>query len=364
MTELRRDPVTCHWVLFSSERAKRPSDFEAERKQKGSGDPLERAACPFCPGNEALTPPEVLAYRRHGEANTSGWDLRVVPNKYAALKESTPAFAKATARQRPAFAKATRLRRDSGGQAVDRELFQRMEGVGAHEVIIESRDHGATLASLPLSQLRNVLCAFRDRLREHANDRRIQYVSIYKNQGPEAGASLGHAHSQLLALPVVPEGIRREIEGARGYYLQNERCAFCDIVAWETGKIERLIIENVDYVALAPFASRVPFESWVLPRKHYPRFEQVPEPEYDNLARLLKELFSRLDGVMACPPFNLSLQNLPFRGEGGRSYHWRFEILPVLTKLGGLEWGTGSYINPTVPEEAARALREAGYEAP
>jgi UDPglucose--hexose-1-phosphate uridylyltransferase len=329
--ELRKDPVTSRWVIISTERLKRPSDFRIERAAPPGPD-----ECPFCAGREDLTPPEVLAYRHNGTApNSPGWDLRVVPNKFPALKvEGT-------------------LEREGEG------IFDRMNGIGAHEVIIETPGHEKTLASMSEVEIERVLFAFRDRIIDLRQDRRFRYILVFKNHGAAAGATLEHTHSQLIALPIVPDFVREEIEGARRHYTAKERCVFCDIIRQELAAGRRVILEGADVVALAPYAPRFPFETWLLPRRHGARFEEAPHQEYEGLARLLKSVLQRMNRALESPAYNLIIHSAPLSEEVGESYHWHVELIPKVTRVAGFEWGTGFYINPTSPEEAARVLREA-----
>ena len=331
MPELRKDPVTGRWVIISTERRKRPSDFRVERHQV-----LRDEYCPFCAGREDLTPPEVFAYRSNGGGrNGPGWDLRVVPNKFPALQVE-------------------------GG--LDREgegMFDRMNGIGAHEVIIETPDHGKTLATMSEGEIERVLSAFRERVRDLKQDRRFRYILLFKNHGGPAGATLEHSHSQLIALPIVPDFVREEVEGARHHFADKERCVFCDIVHQELAAGQRIILENADIVALAPYAPRFPFETWLVPRRHGSRFEEAAQHEYQSLARLLKALLLRVNRALESPSYNLIVHSSPFSEETSEFYHWHLELMPRLTKVAGFEWGTGLYINPTSPEEAARVLRDA-----
>jgi UDPglucose--hexose-1-phosphate uridylyltransferase len=332
MPELRRDPVTGRWVIISTDRRKRPNDFVFERPATTG-----RELCPFCPGHEALTPPEVLAYRRNGGApNSGGWDVRVVPNKFPALQvEGT-------------------LDRQGDG------MFDRMNGIGAHEVIIESPDHDKRLASMAEAEIERVLSAFRERLLDLKQDRRLRYILVFKNQGAAAGATLEHPHSQLIALPIVPDFVREEIDGARRHFDARERCVFCDIVHQELSAGVRVVQEGADFVAIAPYAPRFPFETWLLPRRHAARFEDAPGHELESLARLLKSVLMRVDRALESPAYNLIVHTAPFADFNDRGpdlYHWHVEILPKLTRTAGFEWGTGFYINPTSPEEATRVLR-------
>jgi UDPglucose--hexose-1-phosphate uridylyltransferase len=329
MPELRKDPVTGRWVIISTERRKRPSDFRIEPVAT-----LGAADCPFCAGREDLTPREVLAYRHNGSAaNTPGWELRVVPNKFPALKVEGG------------------LEREAEG------MFDRMNGVGAHEVIIETPDHEKTLASMSEAEIERVLWAYRERILDLKKDIRFRYILIFKNHGAAAGATLDHPHSQLIALPIVPDFVREEIDGARRHFTAKERCVFCDILRQELATARRVILENADIVALAPYAPRFPFETWLLPRRHSSRFEDAPRHEYENLARLLKAVMGRINRALESPPYNLIIHSSPFTEDTSEFFHWHVELMPKLTRVAGFEWGTGFYINPTSPEEAAKVLR-------
>ena len=335
MSELRKDPITGRWVIISTQRGKRPSDFVRESVEiKGKG------ICPFCPGNEGMTPPEILAYRRKGTGrDTPGWTVRVVPNKFPAL-------------------------RIEGG--LDREgdgLFDHMNGVGAHEVIVETPDHNLTMATMSDRSIEEALWAYRDRVVDLKNDRRFRYVLLFKNHGEPAGASLEHTHSQLIALPIVPKRVHEEVDNSKRYYDEKERCIFCDMIHQEIETEKRVILENDQFIAIAPYAPRFPFETWILPRQHSSAFENMPSPLYGSLARLLREFLGRLDSVLSKPSYNYIVHTSPIGEEMNDHYHWHIEMMPKLTKMAGFEWGTGFYINPTPPEEAARFLREAAVEA-
>ena len=330
MSELRKDPITGRWVIISSERGRRPSDFqEAPSKRKGG-------FCPFCAGNEKFTPPEILAYRDAGTApNSAGWSLRVVPNKFPALKiEGTL---------------------DKTGIG----LFDRMNGIGAHEVIIESPSHDATMSKLPEKKIEDILWAYKDRVIDLKKDSRFQSILIFKNEGEAAGASLEHSHSQLIALPIVPRQVSEEIEGARLYYNYKERCIYCDIVRQEMYAEERTVAENEHFLAIAPFAARFPFETWIIPKNHNACYDDAQPWEYNSLARILKNVLLRLDKVLNIPPYNYIIHTSPLRSQMREFYHWHLEIMPKLVRIAGFEWGSGFYINPTSPEEAAKFLREA-----
>jgi UDPglucose--hexose-1-phosphate uridylyltransferase len=331
LPELRRDPVSGRWVIISTDRRKRPNDFRFERAST-----LGREQCPFCPGHEDMTPHEVLAYRQNGSApNTPGWELRVVPNKFPALQvEGT-------------------LDREPDG------MFDRMNGVGAHEVIIETPHHDRSLAAMSEPEIEGVLWAYRERILDLKRDGRLRYILVFKNHGAAAGATLEHTHSQLIALPIVPDFLREELSGARRHFEVKERCVFCDVVREDLRDGRRIIQENADIVALAPYAPRFAFETWLLPRRHGARFEEAPRHEYESLARMLKSVLQRMDRALETPPYNLIVHTSPFSEDTSEFYHWHVEIMPKLTRVAGFEWGTGFYLNPTSPEEAAQVLRVA-----
>ena len=331
MPELRKDPITGRWVIISTERRKRPSDFHLERSKIIGGE-----FCPFCVGREDMTPPEVRAYRQNGGApNTPGWEVRVVPNKFPALQVEG------------------NLDREGEG------LFDRMNGIGAHEVIIETPDHDKTLATMSELEIERVLWAYRERVQDLKQDRRFRYILIFKNHGAAAGATLEHSHSQLIALPIVPDFVREEVEGARRHFAAKERCVFCDIIRQEVAGGRRVIHENAEVLALAPYAPRFPFETWLLPRSHGARFEEASRQQYESLSRMLKSVLMRMDRVLESPSYNMIIHSSPFSVETSEFYHWHIELIPKLTRTAGFEWGTGFYINPTAPEEAAEVLRAA-----
>jgi len=335
--ELRKDPIVGRWVIISTDRAKRPTDFVRETMR------IKGGFCPFCYGNESKTPPEILAYRptTNGgspQKDSPGWTVRVVPNKFPALGiEGT-------------------LNKQAEG------MFDKMNGVGAHEVIIETPDHNMTLAMLPSKRIEDVLWAFRDRILDLKKDRRFKYILLFKNHGEAAGASLEHSHSQLIALPILPIYVLEELQGAKQYYIYKERCVFCDIIRQEIENGIRVVGENDDFMTLAPYAPRFPFETWILPKRHESAFENSSSQMFENLAKALKSLLMKADRVLDNPPYNLVVHSSPVQDPTNEHYHWHIEFMPKLTKTAGFEWGTGFYINPTPPEEAAKFLREASIE--
>ncbi len=236
--------------------------------------------------------------------------------------------------------------------------YDLMNGFGAHEVVIETPRHETNVGTLGEKQFEEMLRAYRDRILDLREDKRFRYVLIFRNQGVEAGATMEHAHSQLVALPLVPRAVSDELAGAEEYHKDKARCIYCDIVRREIEDRARIVSENRSFAVICPFAPRFPFETWILPKRHSSYFEDATGQEYVDLARALRETIVRLNRTLDDPPFNYLVHSMPFREiENGR-YHWHIEVLPRLTQVAGFEWGTGFYINPTPPETAAQMLRE------
>ncbi len=330
LPELRRDPIIGRWVIIATDRSKRPSDFVREPvRLRGSG------TCPFCTGNEFRTPPEVLAYRNGTRPNEPGWSLRVVPNKFPALRVEGE------------------LQRQGEG------MYDRMNGIGAHEVIIETPRHELSLGDLAEKEVENLFWAFRDRINDLKKDRRLRYIILFKNHGEIAGASLEHTHSQLIALPVVPKRAYEELDGAKRHYDFKERCVWCDMIRQEIDAASRIVLENEHMVVISPYAPRFPFETWILPKLHASHFEDSDVPTIHSLGSTVRTLVCKMDKVLERPPYNMMVHTAPVQDGNMPHFHWHIEIIPKLTKVAGFEWGTGFYINPTPPEEAAAFLREA-----
>jgi len=330
MPELRRDPIVGRWVIIATERARRPSQFQRRI------DEPEGGLCPFCPGNEDKTPREVYYSGRSpaAPANTPGWKVRVIPNRYPALM----------------------IEGDLDRQAEG--IYDRMNGVGAHEVVIETPEHTKGLGDLGDQEVTEVLFAFKARVVDLRNDLRFRYILLFKNHGSAAGATLDHSHSQLIALPVTPRQVAEEIEGARKHYDHRERCIFCDIVGQERKDRSRLIYENDEFVVFAPWAPRSPFETWILPKRHESNFEAEPKERLGLCAQALRTTVRRIGSALGRPAYNFMVHTNPLREPPSASYHWHVEVMPALTQVAGFEWGSGFHINPVPPEEAAEFLRK------
>ncbi len=328
MPELRRDPITHRWAIIASERAMRPKDFKFDHARPPKG-----RACPFCPGHEQLTPPAITTVPVGRGPHGADWQVRVVPNKFPALR------IEGETEKRP------------------EGVYDRMNGIGAHEVIIESPDHDFKLHQLPRDHLVAALETYRDRMKDLQGDARLKFSLLFRNHGEAAGASIAHGHAQLIALPVVPAQSQELLDGAKRYWDFHERNVFDDIVRQEVEDGRRLIYDNGDFVLVAPYASRFPFEVWIVPRAHGTRFETTSRRTLDKLAEVLTLGLDRLDRGLGDPPYNFIIQSAPYGLDDVPWYRWHVVIMPTLTRVAGFEWGTGFYINPTAPEEAAEFLR-------
>ncbi len=268
-------------------------------------------------------------------AMASGWHVRVVPNKFPVLE----------------------IEGDTGRDAEG--LYDKMNGLGAHEVIVETPRHTETLADMPQAQMEAVIWAWRSRVNDLKNDRRLRYVLLFKNHGEAAGATLEHAHSQLIALPVVPKRVMEELDGASHYYQFKERCIFCDVIRQEEKSKVRVVTDSDKFIVLEPYAARFPFETWILPKRHESHFESIDPGEVRDLARALGSTLRKMHKVLENVAYNFVIHTAPVQEKAMAHYHWHIEVIPKLTKVAGFEWGTGFYINPTPPEEAAGFLRSA-----
>lgn len=323
---LRYDITTNDWVIFARSRAQRP--HELRTPDTPTGRPLAR--CPFCPGNEDLTPREIDAVR-----DGSGWAVRVVPNRFPALRIEES------------------LHRDRDGR-----LFASMGACGAHEVVIESPDHDRFLADQPVEHVERLLATLQRRHLDLMRDKRFQTIMIFKNHGVEAGTSLRHPHWQLIATPVVPHTLRLKYGIATQYFDQFGTCLYCDLLEAELGARERVLDENDAFAAILPWASRYPFEIWIMPKIMESSFGHVPSARMGPLAALLRRVLARLHTGLNDPAFNVTFHSAP-RGEEDEEYFlWHVRLIPRLTTPAGFELGSGMWINTVLPEEAAEFLRQ------
>lgn len=337
MSTLRKDPLTQAWVIIAPERFERPPLQVSPVSYPSPED------CPFCPGHEEMTPPEILAIRpATTKPDTQGWSVRAIPNQFAVLRIEG--------------------KFDRRGEGI----YDAMNGVGAHEVIIETPQHDAFFYQYTPAKLSEVLRVYRDRTVDLMKDQRFRYIQIFRNYGEAAGANITHPHSQIIALPILPRHVREEINQAYDHWTQKERCLFCDIINQDS-QSPRLVYENQDFIALEPYASKSPFETWIYPKEHSPWFHTIPDVQLDSLGEILKVTLSAFAHAMAEPAYNLIIHSAPLQPEKSYHstrariqdhYHWHIEIVPRVYKVAGFEYGTGFYINSVPPEDAAEYLRQ------
>ncbi len=331
MTELRRDPIVGRWVIAEIDN---PLDVDAFYDFYVPVKKSNVEKCFFCPGKESATPPEVYALRQEGsQPNTDGWQVRVIPNKFPALV----------------------IEGDIDSRPIG--LYDISNGVGAHEVVVETPDHFRTLADLEFEEMKQVLKAYFVRMQDLAKDKRFEYILVFKNFGVSAGASIEHDHSQLIALPMVPKNVKEELDGARAYFDYRERCIFCDMWRQERDEGIRIVYENVDYITFCPFSARFPFEMWIVPKTHQSHFTEITDGQMLELAKALKDALIRLKLLLKNPPYNFVIHVAPLRKDCSDYYHWHIEIMPRIARVAGFEWGSGFYVLPTTPELCAQRLK-------
>lgn len=328
-TELRTDPVTGRTVAIDLGPFTRRDSLELGPVRLE--DPP--SACPLCEGREADAGPEILAWREGGPANVPGWSVRVIPNRHPIL------------------------RIEGGIDVRTYGMFESRDGLGAHEVIVETPIHDQPLHALDVDRLWRVLWAWRTRIQDLKRDARFTAITIFKNHGKAAGARLDHSHSQLTAFPLVPPVLADKLSGAARHLSKAGHCIYCDVIAEELKDGRRIISDQDAILAIAPYASRAPFETVLMPREHSPRFEDASDDVLRVLAVQLKSVLTRIDWALERPACNLALHTAPASGEADSAFHWHLEILPRVTRVSGLEWGSGIFRNPISPEEAAKALR-------
>ncbi len=328
MSEWRADPVTGRWVVIAADEPLRRRDFDLDPVI-----PIDEAYCPLCEGEEAVAGHEIHAVRDGGPANGPGWQLRVVPNRVPALR-----------------VEGTLDHRREGP-------FERMHGLGAHEVVIETPRHDATWATMPVDDLTRVLVAWRDRMADLRRDSRMRAAVAFKNEGVKAGARLAHPHSQVVTTPIVPPALADEVAGAHRYYETFGRCVFCAVIDQERAAGARVVATTDDVVVLAPYAARWPFETWLLPRTHHARFEAAPESLLAAVAAGLQPVLQAIERRLERPALNVVLHSAPYSEPSDAAYHWHLEIVPRVLRASGFDLGTGTALNPVSPEDAARVLR-------
>lgn len=329
---MRRDPVIGRWVIVAPERSARPVEFTLKQSLYSNDKPEK---CPFCEGKESMTPPEIMAFRNGGGANCPGWETRVVPNKFPAL------------------------RIEGSLERVGQGIYDIMTGIGAHEVIIESPQHLYSTSQLSVESVRKTIIAYKHRILDLRNDKRIAFCLVFKNVGEAAGASLSHTHSQLIATPIVPLRVLSEINYCKNHFDFRGRCVMCDVIKQEITEGTRVVIDSDKFIVIEPFAPRFAFETWILPKSHQSHFEYIDDAHIAELAGVLKSTIAKLEAVTGGCHYNYLIHSTPINWQPVEHYHWHIEILPRITRVAGFEWGSGFYINPVTPEDATKFLKSA-----
>ena len=327
MPEIRYNIVTREWVIIATERAKRPEEFAKANVRRPTPADFD-AKCPFCPGNEAMTPPETMRIPSIGS-----WQVRVTPNKFAALD-----------------AEAELIRRTNG-------LQRTISGAGRHEVIIETPVHNKTLALLDEREMDRVIEAYQKSYARVTEDPRVAHATLFKNHGERAGTSLEHPHSQIVGTPIIPPQVRERMETALRFYDETGDCIICSMLADELVDQVRVVEQNDDFVAFIPFAAISPFHLWIFPLRHAATFPEATDPELASLGRILRSVLRRVYYGLENPDYNLSVRTPPREANGMKYYHWYLSITPRVTRLAGFEMGSGMFINTSLPERSAEFLR-------
>ena len=336
MSQLRQSPATKEWVIIAKERAKRPEDFNVA-KPKSVILPEHDNSCPFCPGNESMTPKEILEFRPFGTLpGTPGWWIRTTLNKFPALEPS-----------------------GSLERFKEEDFFRHMDAVGHHEVVIETPVHNLHIALLPQTQVEELFLVYRQRYIELSADKRFEIVILFKNHGIGAGTSLQHPHSQIIATPVTPTHIRQRLEEAMRYYDEEGKCVYCEMIEKERSSGKRVVIETDNFICFEPFAARSPFETYILPKKHSPSFGSISAEDTKEFAYISKTLLAKIFNSLNDPDYNFVISSSPLHESHDDYYHWHMRIVPRVSALAGFELGSGMYINTVIPEEAAEFLRAA-----
>jgi len=333
MPELRQNFMTKEWVVIATERAKRPDQMAVHRESKPVVSFSEK--CPFCPGHESQTPPEILRL-----PDGDGWKARVVPNKFAALSP------------------------DCSPERTIRRSRRRMGGFGEHDVIVETPDHSLAMAMMPDSQVADILRIYKIRHDQLSLDPRVAQVTIFKNHGTDAGTSLEHPHSQLIATPVISYQVRQRFQEAMQHFDDFGCCMFCQIIEEELEEQKRVVLTSEHFVAVELFASPAPFCTHIYPRRHMASFSDVSAKEIADLGRVLRTVLAKLYIGLENPDFNFTIRTAPAECVGVRYFHWYMSVIPRLTRTAGFELGSGMFINTVIPEEAAEFLRNVKVEAP
>lgn len=328
MSELRHNIISGDWVIIASERAKRPKDFKKKEENKAAL-PQYQKECPFCAGNEATAGEETFRIN-----DGKSWLVRCIYNKFPALSPRED------------------LSRHIG------IIYNSITGFGFHEVIVEHPRHDLSIPLMSDEDVENIIKTYKNRYKALENNKDIASVIIFKNQGPQAGASLMHPHSQIIATPIVPPQIRHRMEQASRYLDVTGKCVFCAMLEEELSQRKRIILETDSFVSFVPFAPAAPFIVWIFPRRHMSAFNEITDGEASDLAKHLKAILGKLYRGLDNPDFNYTIRSLPVREKGTEYFHWYLSIVPRIANPAGFELGSGIFINASIPEESAEFLRQ------
>ncbi len=337
MKEIRKEVFTGHWVVFNSALKEKVFEFWKERHYEKA----KLTECSFCEGHEGETPAENLAYRKvNSQKDGPGWWIRAFENKAAVLQPDEELD-----------------KRPSG-------IYDVITGFGIHEIIVETPEHKTQLEELPFNQVRDVLWAYKERISELKKDKRFKYITVFKNFGLGTYGSMEHSHSQILATPITPRKIKEELIQAKNYYNDKERCLFCDVIKHELKLKERVVLETPLFVAITPFASLSPYEIFILPKQHHSVYEDISPTMANDLTETVIMVLKKLAVLLSVPPYTMAIHTAPnliprpgYWSTINYDYHWHIEISPRLFRMSGLEWGTGFFFNPVLPEVAAEELK-------
>lgn len=332
MPELRQNFMTKEWVVIATERAKRPDQMVVHRPAKPLPSFSEK--CPFCPGHESQTPPEILRL-----PDGEGWKARVVPNKFAALSP------------------------DAKPERTIHRTMRSMGGFGEHDVIVETPDHSLAMARMTDQHVADILRVYKTRYDQLSLDPRIAHVTIFKNHGADAGTSLEHPHSQMIATPVISYQVRQRFQEAMQHYDDFGCCMFCQLIEEELNDARRVVLESEHFAAIELFASPAPFFTHIYPKRHMASFGDISAVEMADLGRVLRGLLAKLYHGLDNPDFNFTIRTAPAECVGVRYFHWYMSVIPRLTRTAGFELGSGMFINTVIPEQAAEFLRNVNVEA-
>ncbi len=326
MSEFRKDPVLNNWTIIAPEKK---TNYEILKDRFIKNIPEKDEKCPFC----NLNPEEFKVLLKYNFVNKENWDIIVIPAPNPYLKVETE------------------LKKEAEG------IYDLTSGTGANEIIIESPEHNEHIEKMSINRIEQIFWAYHDRIVDLRNDKRLEYLLFFKEFAQfETGQNI-HPHSKMIATPFIPPLIEKEMVEAEDYFSYKDRCVFCDVVKQEMKEGKRVVSVNPDFIAFCPYASRFPFEIWIMPVTHISHFENSPKIVFYHLAEIYNEVFKKIKKVLGNIPYQTVLHNAPLQEESLEFYHWHIEIYPTLECQSAINNGSEMFVNPVVPEVAAEALR-------